>query len=507
MPSLATIAPLLLLANQSNAFSVQNNSPFATNSLLKSPSVAFQTTTTSLFAKETGSIQILMSDTGGGHRASANALRDAFDELYPGQIEVDIVDIFTEYGPFWPINAFVPIYKIMATYPILWQITYESGATPLGLWFNELMLEIFCFEPFKECMVRPSGSTEKRADMVVSVHPLTQDIPLKILNDVDSNGKSRKDGRTTPFATVVTDLGGAHPTWFNPGVDKCFVPSDALNKAARDRGVQSEQIVQYGLPIRKGFWADRGTNTGKSTNAQSGNFFEDLFAGLTGGKSNTETPKVSSPKSSLQTKLGLNENLPTVLIVGGGDGMGGIIKQANAMGEKLAQKGAEDGNTYQMVVVCGKNEQAQNDLSSKEWGENINVVVNGFVNNMDEWMRSSDVIVTKAGPGSIAEASICGLPCMLSSYLPGQEFGNIAFVEENGFGKYSGDPQKIADEVSTWLSSTDMLSTMQAAALEAARPSATVEIAKDLAAMLFEHKKSLTQNAEMSEEKKELVSQ
>lgn len=103
---------------------------------------------------------------------------------------------------------------------------------------------------------------------------------------------------------------------------------------------------------------------------------------------------------------------------GGGDGMGGIIKQANAMGEKLAQKGAEDGNTYQMVVVCGKNEQAQNDLSSKEWGENVSVVVNGFVNNMDEWMRSSDVIVTKAGPGSIAEASICGLPCMLSSYLP-----------------------------------------------------------------------------------------
>ena len=66
-------------------------------------------------------------------------------------------------------------------------------------------------------MLRPSGTSGKRADMVVSVHPLTQDIPLKILNDVDSNGKSRKEGRITPFATVVTDLGGAHPTWFNPG--------------------------------------------------------------------------------------------------------------------------------------------------------------------------------------------------------------------------------------------------------------------------------------------------
>jgi hypothetical protein len=99
-------------------------------------------TSTSLFAKEKGTIQILMSDTGGGHRASANALRDAFDELYPGQIEVDIVDIFTDYGPFFPINAFVPIYKIMAAYPILWEITFKSGATPFGLWFNECVLEV-----------------------------------------------------------------------------------------------------------------------------------------------------------------------------------------------------------------------------------------------------------------------------------------------------------------------------------------------------------------------------
>ena len=79
-------------------------------------------------------------------------------------------------------------------------------------------------------------------------------------------------------------------------------------------------------------------------------------------------------------------------------------------------------------------------------------------------------------------------------------------MEENGFGKYSGDPQKIAEEVSTWISSPDMLSTMQAAALEAARPSATIEIAKDLAAMLFEHKKNSTKNTEMNKEKKELVS-
>lgn len=161
-------------------------------------------------------VQILMSDTGGGHRASANALRDAFDTLYPGQFECDIVDIYTDYGPFFPYNAYVEGYKIMAKYPILWDIFYQFGETDFGLWLNEAMLTTFCFEPFKECINRPSGTSSNRADMVVSVHPLCQDLPLQILADLDSSGETRDPTkRTTPFVTVVTDLGGAHKTWFN----------------------------------------------------------------------------------------------------------------------------------------------------------------------------------------------------------------------------------------------------------------------------------------------------
>ena len=75
--------------------------------------------TTSSSSSPPYTIQILMSDTGGGHRASANALRDAFDTLHPGKIECDIVDIYTDYGPFWPFNWYVPAYKIMAEYSFL----------------------------------------------------------------------------------------------------------------------------------------------------------------------------------------------------------------------------------------------------------------------------------------------------------------------------------------------------------------------------------------------------
>lgn len=161
-------------------------------------------------------VQILMSDTGGGHRASANAIRDALDVLHPGKFECDIVDIYTEYGPFWPIDSYPAMYKIMAEYSFLWQYFFEFGETDFGLWLNEVLLDVFCFGPFKDCLNRPSGSSNKRADMIVSVHPLCQDTPLKILAELDSNGSSRDPRvRTTPFVTVVTDLGGAHKTWFN----------------------------------------------------------------------------------------------------------------------------------------------------------------------------------------------------------------------------------------------------------------------------------------------------
>lgn len=401
-----------------------------------------------------------MSDTGGGHRASANALRDAFEVLHPGRIECDIVDIYTDYGPFWPFNWYVPAYKIMAEYDFLWKAFYEFGSTDLGLTLNELVLDIFCFEPFRKCLARPSGSTSHRADMVISVHPLCQDLPLKILSYLDSDGASRDaDRRTTPFATVVTDLGGAHPTWFNPNVDKCFVPSDVLYQCARTRNVQPSQIVQHGLPIREGFW---GGDTDSDNSTEDDN---------------------AATINNIRDKLGLQQSVPTVLVVGGGDGMGGIVQVAEALGEKLASNAA----ARQMVVVCGNNQAAKDALSHRDWGD-VSVTVNGFVDNMDEWMRASDAIVTKAGPGTIAEASICGLPCMLSSFLPGQEEGNVPFVEHAGFGTYEGEPARIAATVSGWLASPAKLRELKVAALEAARPRATLDIARDLADLVFASK-------------------
>jgi 1,2-diacylglycerol 3-beta-galactosyltransferase len=241
-----------------------------------------------------------------------------------------------------------------------------------------------------------------------------------------------------------------------------------------------------------------------------------------------------SSKQELRQKLGLNCTLPVVLVVGGGDGIGGIVEISKRLGYELGRlhdREAETPTTTttttkpQMVVICGKNQNAKDELERvNDWGNDIIVHMKGFVNNMDEYMKASDVLITKAGPGTIAEASICGLPCMMFSYLyvhgnhqifgpilillpifalltyifvpcvkcrPGQEEGNIPFVENAGFGKYSNDPNVIANLVSKWISSPEELQRMQQAAYSVSRPNATLDIAKDIAGMLFQHLKNI----------------
>ncbi len=182
-----------------------------------------------------------------------------------------------------------------------------------------------------------------------------------------------------------------------------------LNLKARSRGLDPTQIVQYGLPIRKGFWSQKN-NENSSLQPQLSFFNMLRWPGVT-GQSDFNQKK----SESLRSRLGVDEMLPTVLVVGGGDGMGGIVDIAKALGDKLGQSGSSP--AYQLIVVCGKNEAAQKQLSNQKWAPGVKVFIKGFVNNMDEWMRASDALVTKAGPGTIAEASICGLPCMLFAYL------------------------------------------------------------------------------------------
>ena len=77
---------------------------------------------------------------------------------------------------------------------------------------------------------------------------------------------------------------------------------------------------------------------------------------------------------------------------------------------------------------------------------------------------------------------ILGVPMILSSYLPGQEAGNVPFVENGGFGLYAPQPLAIANHVVELLSETGQkrLKEMRRKAISSSRPEATLKIARDI---------------------------
>lgn len=120
--------------------------------------------------------------------------------------------------------------------------------------------------------------------------------------------------------------------------------------------------------------------------------------------------------------------------------------------------------------------------------ELLPVRIAGYVDDMPLWMAAADLLVTKAGPGTIAEALACGLPLVLSSFVPGQETGNVYYVEENGFGVYCPDPQQIAAVAADWLEpGNTVLPAMRARARDLARPQAALEIAQALSELLTQN--------------------
>ena len=73
-------------------------------------------------------------------------------------------------------------------------------------------------------------------------------------------------------------------------------------------------------------------------------------------------------------------------------------------------------------------------MLGRAWPPGMRVSVQGFVDNMEQWMAACDIIITKAGPGTIVESLIMGLPILLNGFVPCQEAGNVPFVINNGVG-------------------------------------------------------------------------
>jgi 1,2-diacylglycerol 3-beta-galactosyltransferase len=268
-------------------------------------------------------------------------------------------------------------------------------------------------------------------DVVISVHPLLNHVALAAI---------RRSGRPRGLMTVVTDLIDLHRGWALPEADLVVVPTEQARDAVREVGVPAERVQLLGLPVDLRF-----------------------------------RPPAPGEQQALRRRFGLEEGRPTLLVLGGGDGSGKMLQQVRAL--------AWGEHDWQVIAVCGRNEKLRRRLSRVHFSTPTAVL--GFVDNMPALMRAADLVVTKAGPGAIAESLATGVPLVLTGYLPGQETANVRFVTAAGFGLYAPRRDELREAVGRLLSEGGReAAAMAVRAAAIAKPYASLDIAGECMTMV-----------------------
>ena len=333
-------------------------------------------------------IVFYFSDTGGGHRSAAEAIIEAVNIEYKDQVTIEMVDFFKNYAP-PPFNHAADMYPYMVKAPSLWGASFHA---------TDGRAQARVITTTMWPIARHAAKTLVRshpADLIVTVHPFANTFALKAL------GNNRP-----PFITVVTDMVTTHALWFDRRADHILVPTEIARQRALKYNMPAEKVQVVGMPV-----ADRYC-------------------------------KPMGKKGPLRKTLGWPVDKPIVLLVGGGEGMGPLGKTAR----EIDASGLDLG----LVVVCGRNQKLKASLEAEKWENPVKIY--GFTRDMPDLMRASDFIVTKAGPGTVAEALNAELPIILYSKLPGQEDGNVTFVEEEGAGVWAPKPQDVVRALTRWIS-------------------------------------------------------
>ncbi len=362
----------------------------------------------------------LFSDTGGGHRASAQAVKDEFARLYGDAAEVEMVDIFVEMHR-WPFDRFPAWYPtVVGMNAIPWRVTYHlTDAMPRMKALSRLVWPYAAKSLCRLLRRHP-------ADVVVSFHGIPN-VALMLAR--------RKLALHVPFVVVTLDLVTVHAAWFAPGADLYLVPTEAARTRALQLGIAPERISVTGMPTRRRF---------------------------------VETQNMA--REVARKRLNLPQDRAIVLIVGGGDGMGPLTQVVRAIAARRP--------AAHLVVIAGRNRALYDELRALVLP--VPLQVEGFVTDIDVWMRAADVLVTKAGPNTLSEAFIAGLPLVLYTALPGQEAGNVTHVVENHAGIWAPRPETAADVVIDLLANPARCTAMGERAHALARPHATEHIARRL---------------------------
>lgn len=351
-----------------------------------------------------------------GHRQAALAIEDALKALNP-QTEVLSLNSFNYTNPITEKIVNRLYMSVIKRTPGIWDYLYDNPSV------------VKRTERIKDVIHKNNSPKFKRLfdqfgpDIIVC----TQAFPCGIAADFKKIYQSN-----LPLIGVLTDF-VPHSYWIYDTVDYYITPCEEVSEKLIQKGVASQKIKSYGIPISPKF--------AKSHNK------EELFK-----------------------KIGLAHDRPVILAMGGGQGLGPLNKIVSAFKKIRIDS--------QLIVVTGKNKRMYDKLSRTIKASKKKIFLYEFASNIDELMEAATLVITKAGGLTTAEALSKGLPMIIIKPLPGQEEINTAYLLNKGAAIEITDEDTLSKVIQELMSDSLRLRQMQETAFRISKPNASFDIAK-----------------------------
>ena len=249
----------------------------------------------------------------------------------------------------------------------------------------------------------------------------------------------RRLGIEMPVFAVTTDF-DVHQYWVDPIVYRYYVYHEETRWQLQSKGIPPEKIRITGIPVMPEFLKKSG-------------------------------------KQFSRRALGLNDRSFTILALSGGFGVGRFEEIVRTVLETLAILSPR---RFNLVAVCGKNAAAKAAIEKLKIPVNVHLSPHGFVSNIHDMMRASDIAVTKSGGLTSSEALVSGLPMIIVDPIPGQEMRNADLIVEHGAGWKAFNLPNLAYKLRKTIAAPDLLGGARRASRTLARPQAARDILRDV---------------------------
>jgi processive 1,2-diacylglycerol beta-glucosyltransferase len=357
-------------------------------------------------------ILILTASYGSGHNEAARSLAAGF---VARGAAVTVVDHFRELVHPWFERASRTLYMaLLRRAPVVWGAAYALG--------DRMPSDSpLAFGMTRLGVPRLAALLDAlEPDAVVSVHAT----PAAALSVLAAEGR-----RVPPHTTVVTDF-VAHSQWMARGSDRYCVAADEVGHEFVARGIARERVVVTGVPLRPEF-------------------------------------ATAMDAALARRALEIGADTPVVLVMAGSHGAVGRLPDVVRTLGRLP-------GPVQGLVVAGRDASLAARLRRLAAGSRTRVL--GYADDVRSLMAAADVLVTKAGGMTLAEAMAAELPMVLYGSLPGQEQRNERFASRAGVALAARSPRELGRLLERALTEPGVLDHLRDGIRRARRPDATQRI-------------------------------